>query len=119
MPERPALEVKAQVLNKYIGDVREGRLAAVKLDAFPFTRHGSLEGEVVNVGEDSVPHDRFGPVYFVRVRIKRNNIQVDGRTVRLSSGMAASIEVRTGARRIRYFLLSTVARMTDESLRER
>lgn len=119
VPEGPALEVEALVLNKDIGFVREGQLAAVKLDAFPFTRYGSLEGEVVTVGQDSMPHELFGPVYPVRVRVKRNDIRVDGRTVRLSSGMAANVEVRTGARRIVDFLLSPVARAADESLRER
>jgi hemolysin D len=55
----------------------------------------------------------------VHIRIKRNDIRVDGREVRLSSGMAASVEVRTGKRRIIDFLLSPVARAADESLRER
>lgn len=119
VPDGPALEVEALVLNKGIGFVREGQLAAVKLDAFPFTRYGSLEGEVVIVGEDSVPHERFGPVYPVRVRVSRNDILVDGRTVRLSSGMSASVEVRTGARRILDFLLVPVAQAANESLRER
>jgi hemolysin D len=119
VPEGPALEVEALVLNKDMGFVREGQLAAVKLDAFPFTRYGSLEGQVVAVGEDSVPHEQLGSVYPVRVRVLHNDIRVDGRTVRLSSGMAASVEVRTGARRILDFLLSPVAKAADESLRER
>lgn len=119
VPEGPTLEVEALVLNKDIGFVREGQLAAVKLDAFPFTRYGSLEGEVVTVGQDSVPNERSGQVYPVRVRVMRNNIHVVGHEVRLSSGMAASVEVRTGKRRILDFLLSPVARAANESLRER
>ncbi|MGH9931127.1 MAG: hypothetical protein ACREA9_18110, partial [Pyrinomonadaceae bacterium] len=46
-------------------------------------------------------------------------LSADGRRVRLSSGMAASAEIRTGDRRIIDFLLSPVARAADESLRER
>jgi hemolysin D len=119
VPEGPALEVEALVLNKDIGFVREGQDAAVKLDAFPFTRYGALEGTVASVGEDAVQHEVLGPVYPVHIRIKRNDIRVDGREVRLSSGMAASVEVRTGKRRIIDFLLSPVARAADEGLRER
>ena len=55
----------------------------------------------------------------MRVRVARNDIRVDGREVRLSSGMAASVEIRTGERRIIDYLLSPVARAVDESLRER
>lgn len=58
-------------------------------------------------------------MYPVHIRIERNDIRVDGREVRLTSGMAASVEVRTGKRRIIDFLLSPVARAADESLRER
>lgn len=119
VPEGPALEVEALVLNKDIGFVREGQNAAVKLDAFPFTRYGALQGMVTSVGEDAIQHEGLGPVYPVHIRIERNDIRVDGREVRLSSGMAASVEVRTGKRRIIDFLLSPVARAADESLRER
>jgi len=119
VPEGPALEVEALVLNKDIGFVREGQDTAVKLDAFPFTRHGSLEGTVISVGEDAVQNELLGPVYPVRIRIDRNGIRVENREVRLSSGMAASVEVQTGKRRIIDFLLSPVARAADESLRER
>lgn len=119
VPNGPALEVEALVLNKDIGFVREGQGTTVKLDAFPFTRHGALEGTVTSVGEDAIQHERLGPIYPVHIRVDRNDIRVDGRVVRLSSGMAASVEVRTGKRRIIDFLLSPVARAADESLRER
>lgn len=119
VPNGPALEVEALVLNKDIGFVREGQDAAVKLDAFPFTRYGALVGTVTSVGEDAIQHEGMGPVYPVHIRIERNDVRVDDREVRLSSGMAASVEVRTGKRRIVDFLLSPVARAADESLRER
>ena len=119
VPEGPALEVEALVLNRDIGFIAEGQPAAVKLDAFPFTRYGTLQGTVTSVGEDSVPHEQLGPVYPVRIRVTNNAIRADGRDVRLSSGMAASVEVRTGERRIIDYLLSPVARAADESLRER
>jgi hemolysin D len=119
VPDGSALEVEALVLNRDIGFVREGQLAAFKLDAFPFTRYGSLKGEVVTVGEDSVPHERLGSEYPVRVSVERNDVQVDGGAVRLSSGMTASVQVRTGARRIIDFMLSPVEKAANEGLRER
>jgi hemolysin D len=119
VPEGPALEVEALVLNKDIGFVHEGAVAAVKLDAFPFTRYGALEATVAAVGEDAMPHERLGPVYPVRLAIANNAIRVDGEPVRLSAGMAASVEVKTGKRRILDYLLSPIARARDESLRER
>jgi hemolysin D len=44
---------------------------------------------------------------------------VDGRTVRVSPGMAVIVEVKTGTRRLIEFFLGPLLRYADESLRER
>ena len=38
--------MEAQVLNRDIGFVRPGLEMTVKLEAFPFTRYGTLPGEL-------------------------------------------------------------------------
>lgn len=48
------LEVEATIENKDIGFVNVGQRAAVKLEAFPYTRYGMLEGEVISVSNDAV-----------------------------------------------------------------
>ncbi len=119
VPEGPALEVEALVLNRDIGFIAAGQTAAIKLDAYPFTRHGMLDARVSSVGADAMTHETLGPVYPVRLRIAANRIQVAQRTARLSSGMAASVEIRTGRRRVIDYLLSPLARAAGESLHER
>ncbi|WP_411293550.1 hypothetical protein [Thiohalobacter sp.] len=46
-------------------------------------------------------------------------MQVNGREVRLNPGMAVTVEVKTGTRRLIEFLLSPLLRYRDEGLRER
>ena len=46
-------------------------------------------------------------------------MQVDDRLVDLSPGMAVTVEIKTGERRIVEFLLSPLLRYKQESLRER
>ena len=46
-------------------------------------------------------------------------MQVDDRLVDLSPGMAVTVEIKTGERRIVEFLLSPLLRYRQESLRER
>jgi hemolysin D len=46
-------------------------------------------------------------------------MNVDGRTVRLSPGMAVTVEIKTGSRRVISYLLSPLLRFQQESLRER
>ena len=46
-------------------------------------------------------------------------MEVDGRTVDLSPGMGATVEVKTGNRRVISFLLSPFMKYQSEALRER
>jgi hemolysin D len=46
-------------------------------------------------------------------------MQVDDRLVNLSPGMAVTVEIRTGTRRIISYLLSPLIRYKQDSLRER
>ena len=58
-------------------------------------------------------------VYAARVSLDHQQMQVDDRLVNLSPGMAVTVEIKTGTRRIISYLLSPLARYTHDSLRER
>jgi hemolysin D len=119
VPAGQSLEVEALVLNKDIGFVREGQGATIKVDSFPFTRYGVLEGEVTAVSDDAMQDERLGLVYAAHVRLARADMNIDGKQVPLSPGMAVSVEVLTGKRRVLDFVLSPVMQHVQESGRER
>ena len=119
VPAGQLLEVEALVLNKDIGFVREGQASTVKVDAFPFTRYGAIDGEVTSVSDDAMQDERLGLVYAAHVRLARADMNIDGKTVQLSPGMAVSVEVMTGKRRVMDFVLSPVLQHVQESGRER
>lgn len=119
VPAGQALEVEALVLNKDIGFVRDGQAATVKTDSFPFTRYGVLEGEVRSVSDDALQDEHLGLVYAARVHLEKADMNIDGKIVRLSPGMAVSVEVMTGKRRVMDFVLSPVMQHVQESGRER
>ncbi len=76
VPHDSVLEIEAQVLNKDIGFVRAGQPAAVKIESFPFTKYGLIEGGVVHVSADAIPNKERGLVYAVRVAMKERRILV-------------------------------------------
>jgi hemolysin D len=49
----------------------------------------------------------------------RSIIQVEGRQVHLSPGMAVTVEIKTGQRRVIEYLLSPLLKSVKESLKER
>jgi len=77
-------EIEAQVLNKDIGFVLTGQRVTVKFDAFPFTRYGTVDGEVVDVSRDANKDDKLGLIYPVRVRLEAADIDVEGRRVAIA-----------------------------------
>lgn len=119
VPESESLEVEAWVLNKDIGFVAEGQPAEVKIETFPFTRYGTIDAEMLNVSNDAVTDEHHGLVYAARVLMKESVISVGEKLVDLTPGMAVTVEVKTGKRRLLEFILSPLLRYKRESLGER
>jgi hemolysin D len=119
VPKDQALEVEARVLNKDIGFVRAGQSVTVKVEAFPFTRYGVIEGTVTSVSNDAIADEKLGLYYAAKVRVNKSTMFIDGVNVLLSPGMAVTAEVTTGTRRLIEFVLSPVMQHANESGRER
>jgi len=119
VPAAGGLEVEARVLNKDAGFVHPGQPAAVKLEAFPFTRYGTVPGHIKRISRDAVPDPKLGSVYVATVTLDRATIEVDGRQVPLGAGLAATVDVKTGTRRILSYLLSPLQTSVAQAGRER
>lgn len=119
VPSAETLEVEATVLNKDIGFVRAGQRATVKVESFPYTRYGYLEGEVQSVSHDAAQDERLGLVFPARVRLSHAALIIDGVKVQLTPGMNLSVEIKTGKRRVVDYLLSPLQQHANEAMRER
>lgn len=119
VPDDDAVEVEAWLPNKDIGFVHEGQVAEIKVETFPFTKYGVIDGEVLNVSNDATPDERLGLVYAMRVKMHKTIMQVEEKIINLTPGMAVTVEVNLGKRRLIEYLLSPLLRYKDESVRER
>jgi hemolysin D len=119
VPKDHPVEVAAQVENKDVGFVKNGQIVEIKVETFPFTLYGTIPGTVLSVSDDAAPIEKVGLVYPTRVGMDRSTIQVEGRQVNLSPGMAVTVEIKTGQRRVIEYLLSPLLKSVKESLRER
>lgn len=137
VPEGMTLEVEAMLLNKDKGFVEPGQTARIKVETFPFTKYGTIAGEVLDVSNDAVsaspqaaqaqtqgqrpaPQQATGPLVFpVRISLERESIRVDGADVPLTPGMSVAAEIKTDERRVIEFLLTPLLRFRDEALHER
>ena len=105
--------------NKDIGFVNPGQDAEVKVETFPFTKYGTLHGTITQVSSDAFQDEKLGLIYSTRVKLAKDTIRVENQIVRLTPGMAVTVEVKTGKRRVIEYFLSPLMQVTSESLRER
>lgn len=121
VPAGSTLEIEARLPNKDIAFVEVGQEAVVKLEAFPFTRYGTLNGRVTTISLDAVQDDKTKEYFFpIRVAVEQSAITVEGgKRIPLTPGMAVSAEVRTGTRKPIEYVLAPLQRYKDESGRER
>jgi hemolysin D len=119
VPKDNPLEIEAVLDNKDIGFVNAGQAAQLKIETFPFTKYGTVPGEVIHVSTDAVADEKRGLVFLARVRPLKDAIQVEQKRVRLSPGMAVTVEIKTGERRVIEYFLSPLMQARDESFRER
>ncbi|NOT24212.1 MAG: HlyD family type I secretion periplasmic adaptor subunit [Nitrospiraceae bacterium] len=119
VPQNHPVEVEARVENKDVGFVKAGQAVEVKVETFTFTLYGTIPGKVVSISDDAAPIEKVGLVYPTRVSMDRATIQVEGKQVYLSPGMAVTVEIKTGQRRVVEYLLSPLLKSVQESLRER
>ena len=54
VPEGAPVEIEARILNKDIGFVHEGQ------PAVPYTRYGTLDGEITEVSDDAIEGEKLG-----------------------------------------------------------
>ena len=119
VPLDQQLVAEAWLLNKDIGFVEVGQTAELKLESFEFTKYGVIDGEIIDISTDAVEMEGVGLVFPLKVALKQHSIKAGNKTVPLGSGMAVTVEVKTGQRRIIEFLLSPVIKAVDEGVRER
>jgi hemolysin D len=102
------LTVEAKVLNRDAGFVHQGQDVAVKIEAFPFTRYGTVPGRIKSVSTDAIDDKKLGSVYTTRVTLLSSTIDRGDRVVPLGPGMVVTADIRTGRRSIMSYLISPI-----------
>ena len=121
LPLGERLRIEGRVDPRDIGFVYAGMPATVKLSAFDFTIYGSLDGEVVHVGADTViDEDAREPVPYYEVYVELDTTALEGPEgeVEIRPGMLADLELQSGQRTVLRYLLKPLFK-ASEALTER
>lgn len=132
VPRGTVLEAEVEVASRDIGRIREGDTARIKLDAFPFQRHGVLPGAVRVISENAFArasgeellkgeeaHPAGGAAFYrCRITLLDSKLQKVPAGFRLLPGMKLRAEIKVGTRSVISYFLYPVIRALDEGLRE-
>jgi HlyD family secretion protein len=127
VPQNVPMEAEVLLEPEDIGHISQNQTARIKLDAFPFQKHGTATGTVRMISQDSFPADprenRVRPSDRLFYRARLSLVDIKLRDVppgfRLLPGMALQAEIQVGRRRVVSYFLYPLLRGFDESIREK
>lgn len=126
VPINCEIEVEAEIPSQDIGKVKSDFPVRIKLNAFPFQKHGTLSGRIRTISEDTfqkqaneMEMDSARTYYRSRVKLdpesKLRNVHGN---FRLIPGMEVQAEIKVGTRSVLEYVVHPLIKSLDEAIRE-
>ena len=89
------LEAKIFLSNEDIGFITPSMKAEIRIDAYPFTQFGSIEGVLKYVGNESLPPDQQNALYLFPALVELENqfLLLNNKKYKLKSGQSVSVNL--------------------------
>ncbi len=123
VPLDTELEAEVQIDSMDVGYVKLGDASRIKLDAYPFQRHGILTGGVRTMSEDAFRSETasgqsMDAYYKSRISLGNSHLKRMPERARLLPGMTLTAEIVVGKRSVISYLLWPLTRALDEAMQE-
>ena len=118
VPTDAPLIAEIGIKSSELGAIAPGDTVRLKIDAFPWRKHGTLTGTLTDVSHASfTPEGTVAALHSGHVRLTGTLVQLPA-GVTLLPGMTLSAEISAGSRTILDYFLDPLLRGLNESLRE-
>jgi HlyD family secretion protein len=122
VPLNSRLEAEVQINSIDVGYIKVGDDVQIKLDAYPFQKHGTIEAKIRTISEDAFrrdPNKSVGDAYYLS-RINLEGIQLKNmkESSRLMPGMTLSAEIVVGKKTIMSYMMWPITKGLNEAIRE-
>ncbi|MGI9213982.1 MAG: HlyD family type I secretion periplasmic adaptor subunit [Methylococcaceae bacterium] len=122
VPLAATLEAEVQIDTADIGRIKVGDPVRVKIDAYPFQKHGILTGQLAKLSQDSFvkeSQDQQASAYYLgRVDLGPIVFRNLDKPARLIPGMSMTAEIKIGKRTVMSYFLYPMIKAFDEAGRE-
>jgi len=123
VPLEALLEAEVKIEASDISNVNVGDPVRVKIDAFPFQKHGIVEGNISRISQDTTSNssddkkNTFG-FYTARVTLKEISLDNLNKPLKVLPGMTLTGEIVVGKRSIFSYIAYPIMKTKDEAIRE-
>ena len=108
------LEMKCYVKNSDIADIKINQKVDIKLDAYPYSDYGTVDGKVTFIGEKADVVEGIGKAVVVNVKITDKDFDK-----KIFSGLSGSADMVVNKRRIIEYFIDPITGALNESVREK
>lgn len=115
------LRAEVRIAPADVGRLTTGLPVQIKLSAFPYQKHGMLEGDLTVISQNTFKLDgrADGETYYRgTVKLTKNDLRNLEPGVKLLPGMTLTAEIKLGERSVMSYFLYPLMRTFDEGLRE-
>jgi hemolysin D len=130
VPTNAALIAEVMLNSSDVGYASPGDKVVVKVDTFNYNRHGTLEGKLLTISEESysasglsastapLPRDGSGAYHKALVQLVSTELENLPEGAHLIPGMTMIAEINVGSRTVLGYFLNPLTRGLQESMRE-
>ncbi|MDO9713018.1 HlyD family type I secretion periplasmic adaptor subunit [Paracraurococcus lichenis] len=119
LPRDARLVAEVRVAPRDIGFVTPGEAVNVKVQAFDFSRYGTIEGKVERISVGSFQDEQHQPYWRARITLAQAHVGRNPELARLAPGMIVSAEITTGHKTVLQYLLKPLYASVATAFRER
>jgi HlyD family secretion protein/adhesin transport system membrane fusion protein len=119
LPADATLLVEARIGPRDIGFVALGQDVTVKVQAFDFSRFGTVEGRIERLSAGAFLDEQKQPHWRARIALAQDHVGKNPDLARLVPGMTVSAEITTGRKTVLQYLLKPLYAATSTAFRER
>jgi len=119
MPQDAPLVADVRLLPRDIGFIEVGQPVHLKVQAFDYTRFGTVEGKVERVSAGTFVDEQRQPYYRARIVLDLQHVGRDPRYAQLAPGMTVQADITTGSKTVLQYLLKPIYSAMATSFHER
>lgn len=114
VPESESSEMNCYVQNTDIADINVGDEVEIKLNAYPYSKYGTVKGTIAYISRGAIVSEDMGSVYLIKVNVVNEN-----NSIQLIPGLVGTVEIKTGTRSIMSYFLEPITESFKNSLKEK